>query len=85
MPEVNVVLVPEVEFDLEGENGLLEFVRKRLEAKHHCVIVVAEGAGQNLFQKDKEVLKDPSGNIIHQDIGIHLKIKIKEYLNEKYI
>ena len=85
MPEVNVVLVPEVEFDLEGENGLLHFVKTRLDAKHHCVIVVAEGAGQNFFDKDTTILKDASGNILHEDIGLHLKIKIKEFLDENNI
>jgi 6-phosphofructokinase 1 len=85
MPEVNVVLVPEVEFDLEGENGLFKFIENRLNEKHHCVIVVAEGAGQNLFDKESHVLTDPSGNILHQDIGVHLKIKIKQYLQEKNI
>ena len=85
MPEVNVVLVPESEFDLEGEKGLLHFIKDRLEEKHHCVIVVAEGAGQNLFDKDKDVLTDASGNVLHEDIGVHLKIKIKQYLQENNI
>ena len=85
MPEVNVVLVPEVEFDLEGEKGLFKFIEDRLNEKHHCVIVVAEGAGQNLFNKESDVLTDASGNILHEDIGVHLKIKIKQYLQEKGI
>lgn len=85
MPEVNVVLVPEVEFDLEGEKGLFQFIENRLNSKHHCVIVVAEGAGQNLFDKQTVVLKDPSGNTIHTDIGIHLKLKIKQYLQDKNV
>lgn len=85
MPEVNVVLVPEVEFDLEGENGLFQFIEKRLNSKHHCVIVVAEGAGQNLFDKNIDFLKDASGNVLNQDIGLHLKTKIKQYLEEKNI
>ncbi len=85
MPEVNVVLVPEVEFDLHGKKGLLQFVKDRLEEKHHCVIVVAEGAGQNLFDFDKDVLTDASGNILHEDIGVHLKIKIKQFLVENNI
>ena len=85
MPEVNVVLVPEVPFDLEGEKGLLKFIEDRLNAKHHCVIVVAEGAGQDLFDKEKDILTDASGNILHEDIGLHLKIKINQYLSEKHI
>ena len=81
MPEVNLVLVPEVEFDLEGPQGLYETIRKRLAAKHHCVIVVAEGAGQEHFS-DEEVLTDPSGNQLHQDIGIFLKTHIRNYLTD---
>ncbi|MCB0664626.1 MAG: ATP-dependent 6-phosphofructokinase [Saprospiraceae bacterium] len=80
MPEVNLVLVPEIEFDLHGENGLMEIIRKRLERKHHCLIVVAEGAGQSHFQKKKET--DASGNIIYNDIGIFLKNQIRRYFEE---
>ena len=85
MPEVNVVLVPEVEFDLEGDKGLLKFIKDRLDAKHHCVIVVAEGAGQNLFDKERDILTDASGNVLHEDIGVYLKIKIKQFLSENGI
>ncbi len=79
MPEVNLVLVPEVEFDLHGPKGLLETIRRRLERKHHCVIVVAEGAGQALFE-NKEQMTDASGNKLHEDIGVYLKAQIAEYL-----
>ena len=81
MPEVNLVLVPELEFDLYGEHGLLEIVRNRLESKRHCVIVVAEGAGQFLFDK-KHIRKDASGNILHEDIGLFLKDQIKQYFQQ---
>lgn len=82
MPVVNFVLVPEMHFDLEGENGFLETLRKRLDSKHHAVIVVAEGAGQNLFDtKEGEQRKDASGNVQHGDIGLLLKQRIKEYFS----
>jgi 6-phosphofructokinase 1 len=60
--EVNFVLVPEVNFELHGPNGFLNVLRKRLERKHHALIAVAEGAGQNLFN-DQPQEKDASGNI----------------------
>ena len=82
MPEVNVVLIPEEKFDLQGDQGLLQFIHSRLEAKHHCVIVVAEGAGQNLFENNDE-RQDASGNILHQDIGVLLKNEIQEYCKNK--
>ena len=43
---VDAVLIPEVQFSLEGERGLLAFLDKRMRDKGHCVVVVAEGAGQ---------------------------------------
>ena len=47
--EVNFVLIPEITFDLYGPAGFLKTLRKRLEERHHAVIVVAEGAGQDFF------------------------------------
>jgi 6-phosphofructokinase 1 len=75
--EVNFVLIPEMNFDLEGPNGFLQALKKRLESRHHAVIVVAEGAGQHLF-KNAAIQKDASGNVLHKDIGLYLKEKIKE-------
>ena len=75
--EVNFVLIPEISFDLYGQRGFLRTLKKRLEERHHCVIVVAEGAGQEFFDKSEEQ-KDSSGNVKHKDIGIYLKDKIAE-------
>ena len=47
--EVNFCLVPEVAFQLEGSNGLLPVLKRRLEKRRHAVIAVSEGAGQHLF------------------------------------
>ena len=80
-PVVNFVLIPELDFNLYGNSGFLESLKKRLEAKKHAVIVVAEGAGQHLFSKE-EVRKDASGNVQHDDIGVFLKDKIKEYFKD---
>jgi 6-phosphofructokinase 1 len=80
--EVNFVLVPEISFELYGIRGFLKVLRKRLEERHHAVIVVAEGAGQDLFES-KDLQKDASGNIKHKDIGIYLKEKIKEEFDSK--
>lgn len=80
--EVNFVLIPEISFDLHGPRGFLKVLRNRLEARHHAVIVVAEGAGQDFFEKEAPDF-DASGNIRHKDIGIYLKEKIKEEYNAK--
>ena len=80
MPVVNFVLVPEMDFRLEGENGFLENLRKRLELKKHAVIVVAEGAGQHLFESEGDKETDASGNVQHKDIGLLLQERIKAHL-----
>jgi 6-phosphofructokinase 1 len=80
--EVNFVLIPEISFDLYGPRGFLKILRKRLEERHHAVVVVAEGAGQDLFSS-KTSEKDASGNIKHKDIGVFLKEKIKEEFTSK--
>jgi 6-phosphofructokinase 1 len=54
-------------------------LKKRLEEKKHAVIVVAEGAGQNLFAGSAGT--DLSGNKLHNDIGLYLKDKIKEFFD----
>ena len=85
-PFVNYCLVPEVPFTLEGEGtkSLLPHLVERLKAKHHAVILVAEGAGQDLF-KDSEEKRDASGNKLHKDIGTFLKSEINRYCKEQGI
>ena len=72
--EVNFALVPEVPFALDGENGFLVHLRRRLQRRQHAVVVVAEGAGQDFQASAQE--KDASGNIKLTDIGMFLKDKI---------
>ena len=45
--EANFVLIPEVKFDLNGENGFLAHLERRLLSRKHAVIIVAEGAVQD--------------------------------------
>lgn len=91
MSDANFVLIPEVPFTLEGEKGFLNVLRRRIERRKHAVIVVAEGAGQNLFT-ETETDKDASGNVRFRDIGTFLRDQINEYfrtirmeVNLKYI
>lgn len=82
-PVVNYCLVPEVDFDLEGESGLLPRLERRLRAgKGHAIIVVAEGAGQKFFEAQPQV-RDASGNVKKHDIGELLRTAIPEYLNAR--
>lgn len=80
--DVNFVLIPEIEFDLEGPNGLLSAIEKRLGDRGHCVIVAAEGAGQKFFE-NTDTERDASGNIKLKDIGIFLKGTILSYFHSK--
>jgi len=75
--EVNFALVPESPFKLDGEGGLLAELHRRLLERHHALIVVAEGAGQDLMPPPDE--RDASGNLKHRDIGLFLKEKIAEH------
>jgi 6-phosphofructokinase 1 len=82
--DVNFLLIPEVDFDIGGSNGLLNALEKRLTERKHAVIVVAEGAGQKFFENGTNE-QDASGNIKLKDIGIYLKEAIKTYFAGKGI
>jgi 6-phosphofructokinase 1 len=71
---VNFCLVPEVPFTLER---LLDELRRRLERRGHALIVVAEGAGQDLIAQSQE--RDASGNVRYGDIGVFLRDAITGY------
>lgn len=81
MSDVNFCLIPENPFDLDGPNGLLTHLKKRILDRGHAVILVAEGAGQDLVPQTGE--RDASGNVKFTDIGVFLKDKIKEYFKQE--
>ena len=80
--EVDFTLVPEIPFPLDGEKGLLSALERRICNRSHAVIVVAEGAGQHLFDEGN-AQRDASGNLLHQDIGSLLRQKINEYFKQR--
>ena len=80
--DVNFTLIPEVPFELDGPHGFLAALEKRLRKSGHAVIVVAEGAGQDLFESSDRQ-RDASGNVLHRDIGLLLKERIAQYLKER--
>lgn len=84
---VNFCLAPEVPFN---PAVFLASLEKRLEARGHAVVVVAEGAGQELLAASGG--RDASGNLKLGDIGTFLRDTIKEHftrsgmeINLKYI
>ena len=80
--DVNFTLIPEIPFALDGPSGLLACLKHRLQSRHHAVIVVAEGAGQHLFDQES-IQRDASGNPKLQDIGTLLAARIKAYCHEQ--
>jgi 6-phosphofructokinase 1 len=81
---VNFCLVPEDDLQLDGPHGLLKALERRFRRKSHAVIVVAEGAGQQLFEGLPEE-RDASGNRLKHDIGPYLCEEFKRYFAEKDI
>jgi 6-phosphofructokinase 1 len=81
--DVNFCFIPEVPLVLEGENGFLQALEKRLDEKHHAVIVVAEGVGRQLSGTNGIQKRDASGNIVREDIGLILKERITRYFADK--
>lgn len=70
---VDVCLIPEIRFDCET---LTAYVKKIMDRKGHCVVCVAEGAGQDMMQAAGGT--DASGNPILQDIGCYLRDHFKK-------
>jgi 6-phosphofructokinase 1 len=71
--QVGLCLIPEVAFSVGGVVGAAE---QRIKRDGSVVIVVAEGAGQNLLGEVADW--DASGNRRHGDIGLFLRDKLKE-------
>ncbi len=80
--EVDIVLIPEVPFTLEGPNGLLAVLERRLDRLGSAVVVVAEGAGQELFASGPGGT-DASGNAKFGDIGVVLRDAITAHFRER--
>ncbi|KAK8955744.1 6-phosphofructokinase 2 [Platanthera guangdongensis] len=78
---VDCCLIPENDFYLEGEGGLFEFLHQRLKKNGHVVIVVAEGAGQNLIPRteSQKAEQDESGNQVFLDVGPWLKSELNKW------
>jgi 6-phosphofructokinase 1 len=83
--DVNFCLIPEIDFNLEGENGLFMCLEKRLQNRKHAVIVVAEGAGQKFFDEKLNPETDASGNIKLGDIGVFLRDTIRNHFKQRGI
>eukprot|EP00457_Paulinella_chromatophora_P004796 gb/GEZN01004809.1/.p1 GENE.gb/GEZN01004809.1/~~gb/GEZN01004809.1/.p1 ORF type:complete len:507 (-),score=86.60 gb/GEZN01004809.1/:379-1827(-) len=79
--EVDLCLIPEVQIEMEGEDGVLATIEQAIKYKGWAVVVVAEGAGADLCEASKE--KDASGNPVPPAIGDFLKKEIGIYFKKK--
>jgi len=78
--DVDCCLIPETPFFLEGPGGLFEYTERRLKENGHMVIVIAEGAGQELVTESIQSMhkqQDASGNKLLQDVGLWISHKLK--------
>ena len=75
--EVDLVLVPEVPFEL---NAVTKWLGTRLRERGEAVVVVAEGAGQDHLPASDGA--DASGNLHLQDIGLFLKNRFESAFQE---
>jgi 6-phosphofructokinase 1 len=81
--DVDFVLVPEVPFKLDGGGGFLERLCQRVEQHGDAVVVVAEGAGQDLIDNDGAT--DASGNVKLADIGQLLQRRIIDHFEREEV
>ncbi|MGH3788788.1 MAG: ATP-dependent 6-phosphofructokinase [Pseudonocardiaceae bacterium] len=77
--DADVVLIPEVPFQLDGDGGLLCHVQRRVQDRGYAVVVVAEGAGQELLDGE-EAASDASGNAGLCDVGALLRRRLAEHV-----
>ncbi|KAL5215596.1 hypothetical protein ABZP36_006997 [Zizania latifolia] len=84
--DVDCCLVPELDFYLEDKGGLFEFLYERIKQKGHAVVVVAEGAGQELIPRtdDQKRERDESGNIVFLDVGPWLKSELGKWWKREH-
>ena len=88
--DVDLCLVPEVSVCLDGEGGVLAHLERTLRKKGHAVVVVSEGAGEELLGTSTET--DAGGNRKLPAIGAWLKARLQQHfasrnttVNIKYI
>ena len=82
--DVNFTLVPEVPFRLDGPKGFLAALKERILNRSHALVVVAEGAGQDLLEQT-DTQRDASGNIKIKDIGLFMRERIEDYFKAEKI
>jgi 6-phosphofructokinase 1 len=89
--DVDFVLIPEVPVEIDAENGFLDVLERHLRRESHAVIVVAEGAGQDLCEAEStngatsSRATDASGNVRLNDVGVVLRDRIIAHFRKKKV
>ena len=82
--DVDLVLIPEVPAVLEGERGVYRYLERVLDQKGHAVVVVAEGAAQELIADELAAERsDKSGNAKLKDVGVFLRDRITAHFQHR--
>lgn len=71
---VDLVLIPEMPLVLPGDHGVFSYLERVLDRQGYAVVVVAEGAAQDLMNVDAG--KDKSGNSKLGDVGTFMRDQI---------
>lgn len=79
--DVDLCLIPEVPIVLDGETGCLPHLWRRVKNKGYAVVVVAEGAGEEILGESTET--DASGNKKLPQIGEFMKDEISAFFKSK--
>ena len=79
--DVDLCLVPEVPTVLDGDLGCLPHIRRRVKEQGYAVVVVAEGAGEDVLGVSAET--DASGNKKLPPIGEFMKKQVEEYYKKQ--
>ncbi|KAI5443292.1 phosphofructokinase beta-subunit [Lathyrus oleraceus] len=76
----------EAESAVNGKGGLFEFLDQRLKENEHVVLVVVEGAGQDIIPRtySQKEERDESGNLVFLDVGVWLKSELKKWWDREH-
>lgn len=78
--DVNVVVIPEIHFQLFGAHGLYENIIDRLKQKNHMVLVVAEGAYKGLIPSCREKVDELNNTKYHLPLDAHETIDLASFI-----
>ena len=78
--DADLVLLPEIPLVLDGDKGFLPHIERVVAKQGHAVVVVAEGAGEDVLGQSAEV--DAGGNRKLPAVGDFVVDKIKKHFKD---